>query len=434
MGAPPEWVAWDARHVWHPYATVEESPAPLPVTDAAGVHLHLTEGRKLIDAMASWWCVIHGYRHPRLISALHEQVDTMPHVMFGGLTHEPAAQLARQLAEFVGDESARVFFCDSGSVSVEVALKMALQYWQARGCAKRCRFLALRGSYHGDTFAAMSISDPDNSLHERFRSLVAPQYFSAKPPAADCDSHVLEAACARFEEDLKQCRDELAGVVLEPILQGAGGFHVYDARFLRQVAKLCAEHGILLIADEIATGFGRTGQLFACLHADVRPDLMCVGKALSGGMLSLAATVVRDDLAQTISSAGAFPHGPTFMANPTACRVALASLELLKVRDWQTEVSAIEALLVQELMPLQSNPEVASVRVLGAFAVVEMHSTVDAGAWQRHAAKHGVWIRPFQRYVYVMPPFVIQESELRQITDMIRTGVNAPHAHPEIGA
>ncbi len=434
MGAPPEWVAWDARHVWHPYAAIPESPAPLPVIDTAGVRLHLANGRELVDAMASWWCVIHGYRHPHLVRALQEQTDTVPHVMFGGLTHEPAVQLAQQLAQQIGDETARVFFCDSGSVAIEVALKMALQYWQARGEPARCRFLALRGGYHGDTFAAMSVSDPDNSLHEHFRALVPPQHFSAKPPAAGCDDEVLNAAYNRFENDLRKHRSELAAVVLEPILQGAGGFHVYDARFLRTVAELCKQHDVLLIADEIATGFGRTGEMFACMHADVRPDLMCIGKALSGGTLSLAATIARGDIAEVISHAGIFPHGPTFMANPAACRVALASLELLQSRDWRAEVTAIETLLMQELMPLQSESGVASVRVLGAFGVVEMNETVDVAVWQQHAIDHGVWIRPFQRYVYVMPPFVIQASELRQVTDMIRSGVDALQAHPEVGA
>lgn len=424
MGTPPEWTALDPRHLWHPYAPAPDPLPAHPVVGSEGVHLILADGRRLVDGMASWWCAIHGYRHPDMVRALQEQVEVLPHVMFGGLTHEPAARLAERLARLSPGDLNRVFFCDSGSVSVEVALKLAVQYWQACEYPEKCCFLALRGGYHGDTFAAMSVSDPDNSLHDRFRNLLPRQYFTPQPPDADCTASELEDACARFEADLVAHQYELAGVVLEPVLQGAGGFHPYPPAFLAQAAALCARHQVLLIADEIATGFGRTGTLFACEQADIVPDILCLGKALTGGMLSLAATLTREEIAKVVSEAGPFLHGPTFMANPAACRVALASLDLLESRDWKTEVAAIETILRRELLPLQSAEGIARVRVLGAFAVVGTSEPVDASAWQALAIQRGVWLRPFQNFVYLMPPFIIQESELMQLTSAIRAGVS----------
>lgn len=424
MGAPPDWTALDPRHLWHPYAPAPDSLPAHPIVGSEGVHLVLADGRRLVDGMASWWSAIHGYRHPKMVQALHEQVDVLPHVMFGGLTHEPAARLAERLAKISPGDLSRVFFCDSGSVSVEVALKLAVQYWQAHGCPEKCRFLALRGGYHGDTFAAMSISDPDNSLHDRFRTLLPTQHFTPRPPDAACSDSELEDACTRFEADLVAHRHALAGVVLEPVLQGAGGFHHYPPEFLARAADLCARHDVLLIADEIATGFGRTGVLFACEHADVVPDILCLGKALTGGMLSLAATLTREEIVRVISKAGPFLHGPTFMANPTACRAALASLDLLESRDWSGEVAKIEETLKRELLPLQSEKGVARTRVLGAFAVVETSEPVDVEAWQALALQHGVWLRPFQNFVYLMPPFIIQEPELVQLASAIQTGVS----------
>ena len=424
MGTPPAWTALDPRHLWHPYAPALDSLPAHPIIGSEGVHLILADGRRLVDGMASWWCAIHGYRHPKMLQALHEQVDILPHVMFGGLTHEPAARLAERLAQISPGDLSRVFFCDSGSVSVEVALKLAVQYWQARGNPEKCRFLALRGGYHGDTFTAMSVSDPDNSLHHRFRSLLPQQYFTPRPPDAGCSASELEDACARFEADLVAHQFELAGVVLEPVLQGAGGFHHYPPAFLTQVSALCTRHDTLLIADEIATGFGRTGAMFACEHADVVPDIMCLGKALTGGMLSLAATLTREEIASVISKAGPFLHGPTFMANPTACRTALGSLDLLESRNWKGEVAAIEGILQQELLPLQPAKGVAGVRAFGAFAVVETSEPVDVQAWQALALQHKVWLRPFQNFVYLMPPFIIQEPELMQLTGTIQAGVS----------
>lgn len=422
---PPAWAALDPRHLWHPYARARGDAPAAPVVGGEGARLRLADGRELVDGMASWWCAVHGYRPPRLIAALHAQLDALPHVMFGGLTHEPAARLAARLAELAGGGLGRVFFCDSGSVAVEVALKIALQHAQACGHPERGRFLALRGGYHGDTFAAMSVSDPNNSLHARFRALLPRQRFTPRPPARGCGRRELRAACARFDADLDAHRAELAGVVLEPVLQGAGGFHVYEPAFLARAAAACAERGVPLIADEIATGFGRTGALFACRHADAAPDLMCVGKALTGGVLSLAAVLARDELAESADRLGPLPHGPTFMANPAACRVALASLELLEARDWRADVRRIEAGLRRALEPLAAHPDVAAVRAFGAFAVVEANAPVSAADWQAHAALRGVWLRPFSRYVYTMPPYVVSDAELRRVTDAIRSGVEA---------
>ena len=424
MGASPAWAVLDPRHLWHPYAPAPDSLPAHPVVGSEGVHLILADGRRLVDGMASWWCAIHGYRHPRMVRALREQLDVLPHVMFGGLTHEPAARLAERLAQISPGNLSRVFFCDSGSVSVEIALKLAVQYWQARERPEKCHFLAPRGGYHGDTFAAMSVSDPDNSLHVRFRGLLPRQYFTARPPDVDCDESELKNACMRLEADFSAHQHELAGIVLEPVLQGAGGFHHYPPEFLAEVAALCVRHEVLLIADEIATGFGRTGTMFACEHAGVVPDILCLGKALTGGMLSLAATLTHDEVANVISKAGPFLHGPTFMANPTACRAALASLDLLEARNWKVEVAAIEEILRRELLPLESARGVTRVRAFGAFAVVETTERVDVQAWQALALRHEVWLRPFQSFVYLMPPFIIQEPELLRLTQAIRAGVS----------
>ncbi len=424
MGDAPAWASLDSRHLWHPYATAPDLLPALPVVGGEGVRLILADGRRLIDGMASWWCAIHGYRHPKMTRAVRQQVEVLPHVMFGGLTHEPAAKLAERLARISPGDLNRAFFCDSGSVSVEVALKLATQYWQARGIPRKRRFLSLRGGYHGDTFAAMSVSDPDNSLHDRFRGLLPRQRFTPRPPDASSGETEQEVARARFESDLATHRREIAGVVLEPILQGAGGFHHYAPEFLESVAASCARHETLLIADEIATGFGRTGTMFACERAEVVPDIMCVGKALTGGMLSLAATLVRDEIARVISEAGPFPHGPTFMANPTACQAALASLNLLESGNWKAEVAAIEEILRRELSPLELESGVTRVRALGAFAVVETSEPVDVPAWRDLALRHEVWLRPFQNFVYLMPPFIIREAELLRLTRAIQAGVS----------
>ena len=423
MNRPGSWVGLDPVHLWHPYAAAPAAPAPCAVAGCEGTRLILDDGRRLIDGMASWWCAIHGHRPPAVLAAVHAQLDTLPHAMFGGLTHEPAARLAQRLAGLTGQRLPRAFLCDSGSVAVEVALKMAVQYQQARGHPERGRFLSLRGSYHGDTFAAMSVSDPQGSLHARFRALLPAQHFTPRPPAAGCGAETLRAACAGFDADLDAHAD-IAGVVVEPVLQGAGGFHHYAPEYLAHAAERCAERGVLLIADEIATGFGRT--MLACEHAGVVPDILCVGKALTGGVLSLAATLCTEEVAQAISADGPLLHGPTFMANPAACAAALASLELLDARDWKRDVLRIERTLRAELMPLAELPLVRDVRALGAFAVVEMRSPVSAGGWQRLAVERGVWLRPFGPHVYVMPPYVMPDEELRAVTAVIRDGARRP--------
>ena len=425
MSQPPAWVGLDPPHLWHPYAPAPDAHPAWPVAGAQGCRLMLADGRELIDGMASWWCAIHGYGAPTLVQAITAQTQELAHVMFGGLTHEPAARLAARLAEVVPGDLSRVFFCDSGSVAVEVAMKMALQYWQAEGQPEKDSFLALRGGYHGDTFSTMSVSDPDGSLQARFPQQLPVQHFTPRPPPPGCSDETLEESLAQLDSNLRTHQTRLAGLILEPILQGAGGFYPYDPRWLTEAAKYCREQQVLLIADEIATGFGRTGRLFACEHADVVPDLLCIGKALTGGMLSLAATLTREDLAHTISQAGPLLHGPTFMANPTACRVALASLDLLLQSDWKGNVTRIERGLREQLMPLAHHRRVAEVRIQGAFAVVETLGEVDVAAWGTFAVERGVWLRPYHRYVYLMPPFIVSDEELKRLTDTVHAGLEA---------
>ena len=414
---------FDRRHIWHPYAPMSASAPVYPVASARGVRLKLADGRELIDGMASWWSVIHGYNHPALNRAARRQLKRMAHVMFGGLTHQPAIRLARRLAELAPGGIDRVFFSDSGSVAVEVAVKMALQYWRAQGVEGRSRLLTIRGGYHGDTFQAMSICDPVAGMHHLFSGAVSEQLFADRP-------------CVRFGDswepsDLDSLKDlaarhcgEIAAVILEPIVQGAGGMRFYHAEYLKGVRDLCDQHSLLLIADEIATGFGRSGELFACDHANVVPDIMCVGKALTGGYLSLAATLARAHVAETISAgpgaAGALMHGPTFMANPLACAVAAASIDLLIESPWRKRVARIERELRAGLAPCAQLPQVADVRVLGAIGVVEMRRPVDIGETQRRLVDRGVWARPFGKLIYLMPAYVMSGRDLRHVCAAVR--------------
>jgi adenosylmethionine-8-amino-7-oxononanoate aminotransferase len=409
-------VARDRAVVWHPYASVVE-PAPLwPVVDACGTRLTLADGRELVDGMASWWAAIHGYRHPVLDRALHEQVDRFAHVMFGGLTHEPAVTLAELLVDITPPSLTRVFFADSGSVAVEVAVKMALQHWQGRARPERDRLLTVRGGYHGDTAGAMSVCDPETGMHGLFRGYVAQQVFVARPRPMyeeSCRAGDLDEVRAVLEEQ----GERLAAVIVEPVVQGAGGMRFYSPDYLRQLVELCRSYGLLVLFDEIATGFGRTGTLFAMEHAGVVPDILCVGKALTGGTMTLGATLCTDEVAEGVcAGGGAFMHGPTFMANPLACAVARASVQLLLDGPWQQTVRTLESRLREGLAPARELPGVADVRVLGGIGVVELAAQPDAARLQTALVDRGAWVRPFGRLVYAMPPYISTEQDLAVVT------------------
>jgi adenosylmethionine---8-amino-7-oxononanoate aminotransferase len=404
----------DRRHVWHPYGPMP-APAPaLEVVGAEGVRLRLADGRELVDGMASWWCAVHGYRHPVLDAAVREQLDRMAHVMFGGLTHEPAVRLAQRLVQMTPAGLEHVFLCDSGSVSVEVALKMCLQARPGRS-----RMLTVRGGYHGDTFGAMAVCDPVNGMHALFAGALTPHVFADRPPRA------LDAAYERHLTELvERHAGELAGVIVEPVVQGAGGMWFYDPAVLVVLRELCDRHGLLLVLDEIATGFGRTGALFACEHAGVAPDVLCVGKALSGGYLTLAATLCTPEVAERLEG-GALMHGPTYMANPLACSVALASTGILAEGGWRADVARIERGLREGLEGAREQPGVVDVRVLGAIGVLQLDAPVDVAAAARAAADHGVWLRPFRDLVYAMPPYVTTDDDVQRIAAAMRAAAAA---------
>ncbi|PHZ58872.1 adenosylmethionine--8-amino-7-oxononanoate transaminase [Photobacterium leiognathi] len=413
-------IEFDKEHVWHPY-TSTVTPLPCyPVTSAQGVYLTLEDGTKLIDGMSSWWSTIHGYNHPLLTEAAKAQLDKMSHVMFGGITHQPAVELCRKLVNITPAPLEKVFLADSGSVAVEVALKMALQYWHAKN-EPRSKFLTVSHGYHGDTFAAMSVTDPANSMHRIYKGFL-PEHIFAKSPECGFWDEWNENDINDFAEKLKQHHLDIAAVIIEPIVQGAGGMRLYHPMYLKRIRQLCDQYNVLLIADEIAVGFGRTGKLFACEHADISPDIMCLGKALTGGYMTLSATITTKHVADTVCSGEAqcFMHGPTFMGNPLACAVANASLDILAENKWQQQVACIEQQLAQELPPIAELEKVKSVRWLGAIGVVELHQAVDMETIQAAFVEQGVWIRPFGKLVYIMPPFIIEPAQLTQLTTAIK--------------
>lgn len=420
----PDDIAFDLRHIWHPYTSMSNPLPAYPIVSAKGVELTLANGKQLIDGMSSWWATIHGYNHPELNTAVTEQLAAMSHVMFGGITHPPAVALCRKLLAITPAPLECIFLADSGSVAVEVAIKMALQYWQAKG-EKRQRIVALKRGYHGDTFGAMSVCDPDNSMHSLYKGYLPNHLFVEAPKTGfyqPWDATDMDA----LRITLAQHHQHIAAVMLEPIVQGAGGMRIYHPEYLTQARALCDEFNVLLIADEIATGFGRTGKLFACEHAGISPDIMCVGKALTGGYMTLSATLTTRHIADTISQgdAGCFMHGPTYMGNPLACAVANASLSLLEQGHWVNQVAQIEDQLKTELLPLKQVKSVKDVRVLGAIGVVEMVEPVNMAKLQKYFVDEGVWIRPFGQLIYIMPPYIISPEKLTKLTQAIEKAVN----------
>lgn len=406
----------DQQFVWHPYSSLTKPIPAYEVVSAKGVRLELANGRQLIDGMSSWWCAIHGYNHPALNAAAKDQIDRMSHVMFGGITHSPAVTLCEKIVDITPEGLDKVFLSDSGSVSVEVAIKMAFQYWISKGQPEKNKLLSLKGGYHGDTFAAMSVCDPTNGMHHIFDQ-VLPQHYFAPKPQIGFDQPWDISDIAEFKSIIENQHQNIAAVILEPVVQGAGGINFYSPEYLRQVRLLCDKHDVLLIADEIATGFGRTGKLFACEWAQITPDIMCLGKSLTGGYMTLAATICTEKVSHGIcdGDAGCFMHGPTFMGNPLACAVANASIEQLLNEDWQSNIARIETVLKQQIEPFIHLDTVADTRALGAIAVVEMKQPVQLAEIQRQFVARGIWVRPFGRLVYVMPPFIMSNQDLESL-------------------
>ena len=420
-----ESMKFDQQHIWHPYTSMTK---PLPcyhVDSAEGVYLTLNDGTRLIDGMSSWWASIHGYNVPALNQAMQLQASKMSHVMFGGITHQPAINLCQKLVDITPNGLECVFLSDSGSVSVEVAMKMAIQYWHHQQPTKK-KFVTIRNGYHGDTFGAMSVCDPDNGMHELFTGFLAPQFF-IESPTIKFNEQWQQSAMQDLEQTLVDNHQQIAALILEPIVQGAGGMKVYHPEYLRQAKLLCERYEVLLFADEIATGFGRTGKLFACEHAGITPDIMCLGKGITGGYMTLAATLTTRHVAETISNgpSGVLMHGPTFMGNPLACAVANASIDLLMTSDWQQQVARIEKQLQQAILPLVEHDNVSDARVLGSIGVIETKQSIELAKAQVLFVELGVWIRPFGKLLYIMPPYIISETELDTLCNVIKQVLDA---------
>ena len=410
----------DRQHVWHPYSAFDMPLAPFAVASADGVRLTLQDGRELIDGMSSWWSTLHGYNHPQLKAAAKAQIDTMAHVMFGGLTHEPAVTLCKTLVDITPPGLNKVFLSDSGSVACEVAIKMAFQYWISQGQKQKNTLITVRNGYHGDTFATMAVSDPTTGMHHMFNQVLA-QHIFVEAPACRFDETFAEHHVSALKKTLKEKHGSIAAMIIEPIVQGTGGMRFYSPDYLKRVKALCEEFNVLLICDEIATGFGRTGKMFACEHADISPDILCVGKALTAGFMSMAATITTDKVAQGICAgeAGVFMHGPTFMANPLACAVANASLEILLNENWQAKVANLQRQLLKGLSPARELPQVAHVRVLGGIGVIELKEPVHMPSVQPMFVEEGVWVRPFGKLVYILPPFIMSDEDVALLTSAI---------------